>query len=148
MTTPLLRRSEQLVWLFDDVECCLGQLPPEPSTTITGVAAPDRNLPYYRPQSFVDRQVPDQGWESVARGQLAVASEHLQTRVSVDRASVSGWTTARWCIGSPTTTASAPCRAPSPTAWWFSITATAGGPPDVPGHGDGAQPGPQNLAAQ
>ena len=28
MTTPLLRRSEQLVWLFDDVECCLGQLPP------------------------------------------------------------------------------------------------------------------------
>ena len=34
----LLRRSEQLVWLFDDVECCLGQLPPEPSPTITGVA--------------------------------------------------------------------------------------------------------------
>ena len=80
MTTPLLRRSEQLVWLFDDVECCLGQLPPEPSTTITGVAAPDRDLPYYRPQSFVDRPVPDQGWESVARGQLAVASEHLHFR--------------------------------------------------------------------
>ena len=52
--SALLRRSEQLVWLFDDVECCQGQLPPEPSTTITGVAAPDRNLPYYRPQSFVD----------------------------------------------------------------------------------------------
>ena len=29
--SALLRRSEQLVWLFDDVECCLGQLPPEPS---------------------------------------------------------------------------------------------------------------------
>ena len=78
--SALLRRSEQLVWLFDDVECCQGQLPPEPSTTITGVAAPDRNLPYYRPQSFVDRQAPDQGWESVARGQLAVASEHLHFR--------------------------------------------------------------------
>ena len=78
--SALLRRSEQLVWLFDDVECCLGQLPPEPSPTITGVAAPDRNLPYYRPQSFVDRHVPDQGWESVARGQLAVASEHLHFR--------------------------------------------------------------------
>ena len=38
--SALLRRSEQLVWLFDDVECCLGQLPPEPSPTITGVAAP------------------------------------------------------------------------------------------------------------
>ena len=76
----LLRRSEQLVWLFDDVECCQGQLPPEPSPTITGVAAPDRNLPYYRPQSFVDRQAPDQGWESVARGQLAVASKHLHFR--------------------------------------------------------------------
>ena len=46
--SALLRRSEQLVWLFDDVECCLGQLPPEPATTITGVVAPDRNLPYYR----------------------------------------------------------------------------------------------------
>ena len=76
----LLRRSEQLVWLFDDVECCLGQLPPEPATTITGVAAPGRDLPYYRPQSFVDRQAPDQGWESVARGQLAVASQHLHFR--------------------------------------------------------------------
>ena len=78
--SALLRRSEQLVWLFDDVECCLGQLPPEPSTTITGVAAPGRDLPYYRPQSFVDRPAPDQGWESVARGQLAVASEHLHFR--------------------------------------------------------------------
>ena len=78
--SALLRRSEQLVWLFDDVECCLGQLPPEPSPTITGVAAPDRDLPYYRPQSFVDRQAPDQGWESVARGQLAVAGEHLHFR--------------------------------------------------------------------
>ena len=78
--SALLRRSEQLVWLFDDVECCQGQLPPEPSTTITGAAAPDRNLPYYRPQSFVDRPAPDQGWESVARGQLAVASEHLHFR--------------------------------------------------------------------
>ena len=76
----LLRRSEQLVWLFDDVEYCLGQLPPEPSPTITGVAAPGRHLPYYRPQSFVDRPAPDQGWESVARGQLAVASEHLHFR--------------------------------------------------------------------
>ena len=47
--SALLRRSEQLVWLFDDVECCLGQLPPEPSTTITGVAAPGRDLPYHRP---------------------------------------------------------------------------------------------------
>ena len=78
--SALLRRSEQLVWLFDDVECCLGQLPPEPSPTITGVAAPGRDLPYYRPQSFVDRHVPEQGWESVARGQLAVASEHLHFR--------------------------------------------------------------------
>ena len=78
--SALLRRSEQLVWLFDDVECCLGQLPPEPSPTITGVAAPGRDLPYYRPQSFVDRQAPDQGWESVARGQLAVASEHVHFR--------------------------------------------------------------------
>ena len=78
--SALLRRSEQLVWLFDDVECCQGQLPPEPSTTITGVAAPGRDLPYYQPQSFVDRQAPDQGWESVARGQLAVASEHLHFR--------------------------------------------------------------------
>ena len=78
--SALLRRSEQLVWLFDDVECCLGQLPPEPATTITGVAAPGRNLPYYRPQSFVDRQAPDQGWEFVARGQLAVAIEHLHFR--------------------------------------------------------------------
>ena len=76
----LLRRSEQLVWLFDDVECCLGQLPPEPSPTITGVAAPGRDLPYCRPQSFVDRQAPDQGWESVARSQLAVASQHLHFR--------------------------------------------------------------------
>ena len=86
--SALLRRSEQLVWLFDDVECCLGQLPPEPSPTITGVAAPDRDLPYYRPQSFVDRPAPDQGWESVARGQLAVASEHLRER----RGSVTGLT--------------------------------------------------------
>ena len=78
--SALLRRSEQPVWLFDDVECCLGQLPPKPSTTITGVAAPGRNLPYYRPQSFVDRHVPDQGWESVARGQSVVASEHLHFR--------------------------------------------------------------------
>ena len=78
--SALLRRSEQLVWLFDDVECCLGQLPPEPSPTITGVAAPGRDLPYYRPQSFVDRPAPDQGWESVARGQLAVASEHVHFR--------------------------------------------------------------------
>ena len=78
--SALLRRSEQLVWLFDDVECCLGQLPPEPATTITGVAAPDRDLPYYRPQSFVDRPALDQGWESVARGQLAVASQHLHFR--------------------------------------------------------------------
>ena len=75
--SALLRRSEQLVWLFDDVECCQGQLPPEPAPTITGVAAPGRDLPYYRPQSFVDRQAADQGWESVARGQLAVASVHL-----------------------------------------------------------------------
>ena len=111
------------MWLFDDVECCLGQLPPEPSPTITGVAAPGRDLPYYRPQSFVDRQAPDQGWESVARGQLAVASEHLHFRgpgLSFRLAYGS------WCIGSRTTTASAPCRAPSPTAWWFSATATAG----------------------
>ena len=78
--SALLRRSEQLVWLFDDVEYCLGQLPPEPSPTITGVAAPGRHLPYYRPQSFVDRPAPGQGWESVARGQLAVASEHLHFR--------------------------------------------------------------------
>ena len=78
--SALLRRSEQLVWLFDDVECCLGQLPPEPATTITGVAAPGRDLPYCRPQSFVDRQAPDQGWESVARSQLAVASQHLHFR--------------------------------------------------------------------
>ena len=78
--SALLHRSEQLVWLFDDVECSQGQLPPEPSPSITGVAAPDRDLPYYRPQSFVDRQAPDQGWESVARGQLAVASEHLHFR--------------------------------------------------------------------
>ena len=41
---------------------------------------PGRHLPYYRPQSFVDRPAPDQGWESVARGQLAVASEHLHFR--------------------------------------------------------------------
>ena len=75
--SALLRRSEQLVWLFDDVEYCLGQLPAEPSPTITGVAAPGRDLLYYPQQSFVDLQVPDQGWESVARGQLAVASEHL-----------------------------------------------------------------------
>ena len=80
--STLLRRSEQLVWLFDDVECCRGQLPPEPSLTITGVAAPGRDLHYYPPQSFVDRQAPDQGWESVARGQLAVASEHLHFRGS------------------------------------------------------------------
>ena len=78
--SALLRRSEQLVWLFDDVECCLGQLPPEPSSTITSVAAPGRDLPYYPPQSFVDRQAPEQGWQSVARGQLAVASEHLHFR--------------------------------------------------------------------
>ena len=80
--SALLRRSEQLVWLFDDVECCLGQLPPEPPLTITGVATPGRDLPYYPPQSFVDRQVLDQGWETVARGQLAVASEHLHFRGS------------------------------------------------------------------
>ena len=80
--SALLRRSEQLVWLFDDVECCLGPLPPEPPLTITGVAAPGRDLPYYPPQLFVDRQAPDQGWETVARGQLAVASEHLHFRGS------------------------------------------------------------------
>ena len=78
--SALLRRSEQLVWLFDDVEYCLGQLPPKPSPTISGVAAPGRHLPYYRSQSFVDRPAPDQGWESVARGQLAVASEHVHFR--------------------------------------------------------------------
>ena len=80
--SALLRWSEQLVWLFDDVECCLGQLPPEPPLTITGVATPGRDLPYYPPQSFVDRQVSDQGWEPVARGQLAVAREHLHFRQS------------------------------------------------------------------
>ena len=80
--SALLRRSEQLVWLFDDVECCLGQLPTEPPLTITGVAAPGRDLPYYPLQSFVDRNVPDRGWETVARGQLAVASEHLHFRGS------------------------------------------------------------------
>ncbi len=80
--SALLRRSEQLVWLSDDVECCLGQLPPEPSPAITGVAMPGRDLPYYPPQSFVDRHAPVQGWETVARGQLAVASEHLHFRGS------------------------------------------------------------------
>ena len=80
--SALLRGSEQLVWLFDDVECCLGQLPPEPAPTITGVAAQGRDLPYYPPQSFMDRQAPDQGWESVAQGQLAMASEHLHFRGS------------------------------------------------------------------
>ena len=88
-----------------------GPVASEPSTTITGVAAPDRNLPYYRPQSFVDRPAPDQGWESVARGQLAVASEHLHFRgpglsIRLAYGSVVNW--------SRTTTASAPCRAPSP----------------------------------
>ena len=78
--SALLRRSEQLVWLFNDVECRLGQLPPEPSPTIISVLAPGRDLPYYPPQSFKDRQVPDQGLESVALGQLAVASEHLHFR--------------------------------------------------------------------
>ena len=78
--SALLGRSEQLVWLFDDVECCLGQLPTEPSPTITAVAAPGGDLPYYPPQSFMDLQAPDQGWETVARGQLAVASEHLHFR--------------------------------------------------------------------
>ena len=43
--SALLRRSEQLVWLFDDVECSLGQLPPEPSLTITGVAMPGPGSP-------------------------------------------------------------------------------------------------------
>ena len=124
--SALLRRSEQLVWLFDDVECCLGQLPPEPSPTITGVAAPDRNLLYYRHQSFVDRQTPDQGWESVARGQLAVASEHLHFRgpglngpglsIRFSYGSVANWEPYHDGIGA----------VPRPTAWWFSITATAG----------------------
>ena len=118
----LLRRSEQLVWLFDDVECCLGQLPPEPSPTITGVAAPGRDLPYYRSQSFVDRPAPDQGWESVARGQLAVASEHLHFRgpglsIRLAYGSVLNWKPYHDSIGAVPRVS---------TAWWFSATATAG----------------------
>ena len=121
--SALLRRSEQLVWLFDDVECCLGQLPPEPSPTITGVAAPGRDLPITGPsRSWIARRRTKAGnpWHGANWRWPA------NTCISVDRASVSGWPTARWCIGSRTTTASAPCRAPSPTAWWFSATATAG----------------------
>ena len=91
--SALLRRSEQLVWLFDDVECCLGQLPPEPSPTITGVAAPGRDLPYYRSsRSWIARRRTRAGnsWHG-ANWQWPA-----NTCISVDRASVSGWPTARW----------------------------------------------------
>ena len=91
--SALLRRSEQLVWLCDDVECCLGQLPPEPSTTITGVAAPDRNLPYYGPsRSWTARRRTRAGnpWHGANWRWPA------NTCISVDRISVSGWPTARW----------------------------------------------------
>ena len=122
--SALLHKSEQLVWLFDDVECCLGQLPPEPPLTITGVAMPGRDLPHYPPQSFVDRQAPDQGWETVARGQLAVASEHLHfgslgLTIRLAYGSVVHWEPYHDGIG-------AVRRSPSPTASWFSVTATAG----------------------
>ena len=46
------------------------------------MAAPGRGLPYYPPQLFVDRPAPDQGLETVAWGQLAVASEHPHFRGS------------------------------------------------------------------
>ena len=95
--SALLRRSEQLVWLFDDVECCLGQLPPEPSPTITGVAAPDRDLPYYRPsRSWIAKHRTKAGnpWHGANWRWPA------NTCISVDRASVSGWPTDPWCIGS------------------------------------------------
>ena len=94
--SALLGRSEQLVWLFDDVECCLGPLPPEPSPTITAVAATGGDLPYYPPQSFMDLQTPDQSWETTARGQLAVASQHLHFRapglsIRLAHGSVGNW---------------------------------------------------------
>ena len=121
--SALLRRSEQLVWLFDDVECCLGQLPPEPSPP----------SPAWRPRAGISPTTgPSHSW--IARRRTKAGNPWhganwqwpANTCISVGRASVSGWPTARWRIGSRTTTASAPCRAPSPTDWWFSATATAG----------------------
>ena len=53
-----------------------------PLLTITGVAAPGRDLAYCPPQLFVDRPAPDKGWETVARRQSAVASEHPHFRGS------------------------------------------------------------------
>ena len=78
--SALLRRSEQLVWLFDDVECCLGQLPPEPSPPSPAWRPRAGISPITGPSRSWIATAPDQGWESVARGQLAVASEHLHFR--------------------------------------------------------------------
>ena len=91
-----LNKPEQLVWLFDNVECRVGPLPSEPSATITGAVAPDRTLPYYPPQLFVSRDMPTEGWGSVTTGRLAVTSARLlfrgpgnNTRLSYD--SVRRW---------------------------------------------------------
>ena len=75
-----LDRSEQPVWLFDDAEYGVGRLPPDRAATITGVAAPGRTLPYYRPQLFSDRQAPSEGWEAVATGRMALTSHGLRLR--------------------------------------------------------------------
>ena len=72
-----LDRSEQPVWLFDDAEYRLGRLPPDRAATITGVAAAGGTLPYYPPQLFVGREVPSEGWETVATGQMALTSHGL-----------------------------------------------------------------------
>ena len=96
MAGALLGRSDRPVWLSDDVECRLDQLPTKHSPTITAAAAPGWDLPYYPPQSFMDLQTPDQSWGTTVRGQLAVASQHLHFRapglsIRLAYASVGDW---------------------------------------------------------
>ena len=68
-----LGRWERLVWLFVGVEYRLSLVLPEPSPGIAGVEAPGRMLPYYRPQLFVDRDVPPESWEAVATGRTVTS---------------------------------------------------------------------------
>ena len=91
-----LDRSEQPVWLFDDAEYRLGGLPPDRAATITGVTATGPTLPYYRPQLFVGREVPSEGWETVATGRMALTSHGLRLRGSTADVTLSYGAAQRW----------------------------------------------------
>ena len=92
-----LDRSEQPVWLFNDAEYRLGRLPPDRTTTITGVAASDLTLPYYPPQLFVGRPpAPSESWETVATGRMALTSHGLHLRGSTADFTLSYAAVRRW----------------------------------------------------